>query len=373
MSRLLVRHIGTLVTMNAEREVLHDVDVAIVDNRISAIGEALELEGARVIDGGDCIGLPGFVNVHHHLFQTLTRVVPRVQNAELFDWLVENYKIWRHYAAEGIYLSAQVGLAELLLTGCTTTSDHLYLFPQSTSGELVDAEIRAAADLGIRFHPTRGSMSLGESCGGLPPDVICQDDETILRDYERVVGLYHDPSPLAMCRIALAPCAPFNVTQNLLRETIRYARQRGLLCHTHLAETLDEERYCLETYGKRPLQFMEDLEWLGPEVWYAHGIHFSDDELVQLAQTDTGVGHCPASNLRLGSGICRVPEMLDAGMRVGIGVDGSSSNDASNMLRELQLTLLVHRIGPNGVGAMPAGRVLELATLGGARVLRRED
>lgn len=371
-AKVLLKDLDTLVTMDAERRQLHGWDVLVDGSKISRIAPEISADGVRTISGKDKLCLPGFINTHHHLFQTLSRCIPRTQNAELFQWLTENYKIWQGFTPEGIFVSAQVGIAELMLTGCTTTTDHLYLFPAGQPEELIDVEIEAARELGMRFHPTRGSMSRGQSCGGLPPDHICQAEDRILADYERLVHKYHDPEPGAMVRIALAPCAPFSVTPQLLRDTVEFARAHGLVCHTHLAETLDEERYCLETYGKRPLQFMADLGWLGPDIWFAHGIHFNDEEIALLGATQTGIAHCPASNLRLGSGIARVPELLDAGARVGIGVDGSASNDSSNMLRELQLTLLVHRITA-GVGTMPAQRVFEMATLGGAAILARDD
>jgi cytosine/adenosine deaminase-related metal-dependent hydrolase len=373
--RLLLKRIDTLVTMVDGEPPLTDVDLLIEGGRIRAIGRDLEVapdDDTRIIDGSNRVVYPGFVNTHHHLFQTLTRNLPRVQNAELFDWLLGLYEVWRHLAPDAVEISTRVGIAELLLSGCTTTTDHLYLFPRSAPAELLDVAIDTAAQMGVRFHPTRGSMSRGRSDGGLPPDDTVQTADEILRDCERVIDKYHDPEPFSMCRVALAPCSPFSVTTDLLVRTAELARERGVLLHTHLAETRDEEEYCLEHHGMRPLAYMAKTGWLGEDVWYAHGIWFDNDEIDRLAATGTNVAHCPASNLRLGSGICKVPQLLDAGVNVGLAVDGSASNDASSMVRELQLALLVHRVG-TGVGAMPAERVLRMATRGGAKLLGRDE
>jgi cytosine/adenosine deaminase-related metal-dependent hydrolase len=373
--RLLLKRIDTLVTMVDGEPPLTDVDLLIEGGRIRAIGRDLEVapdDDTRIIDGSNRVVYPGFVNTHHHLFQTLTRNLPRVQNAELFDWLLGLYEVWRHLAPDAVEISTRVGIAELLLSGCTTTTDHFYLFPRSAPAELLDVAIDTAAGMGARFHPTRGSMSRGRSAGGLPPDDTVQTADEILRDCERVIDQYHDPEPFSMCRVALAPCSPFSVTTDLLVRTAELARERGVLLHTHLAETRDEEEYCLEHHGMRPLAYMAKTGWLGEDVWYAHGIWFDNDEIDRLAATGTNVAHCPASNLRLGSGICKVPQLLDAGVNVGLAVDGSASNDASSMTRELQLALLVHRVG-TGVGAVPAERVLRMATRGGAKLLGRDE
>ncbi len=316
--------------------------------------------------------LPGLVNTHHHLPQVLTRNVPRVQQAPLFAWLTGLYDVWRGWDEAAVDAAAQVGLGELLLTGCTTTTDHLYLFPRGQE-RLIDAEIGAARALGIRFHPTRGSMSRGQSQGGLPPDDVCQDEQTILQDSERLVREYHDPRPRAMTRIALAPCAPFSVSDDLMRRTAALARGRSVRLHTHLAETLDEERYCLEVYGCRPVEYLRRLGWLGSDVWLAHCVHLSAEEVALFAETGTGVAHCPSSNLRLGSGLAPVRALLDAGAPVGLGVDGSASNDTSNMLAEARQALLAHRPGAPPEHWLTARDVLWMATRGGARCLGRDD
>lgn len=374
MADLFVKNIHTLVTMRGDERPLSHVHLAIRDGRIAAIGPDLEppRDGTRVLDGANCVAYPGFINTHHHLYQTLTRNIPRVQNAKLFDWLVNLYEVWRELSAEAVELSTQVGLAELLLSGCTTTTDHYYVFPRRSSAELLDVEIDTARRMGVRFHPTRGSMSRGRSEGGLPPDDVVQRPDDILRDCERLIAKYHDPRPFAMCRIVLAPCSPFSVTTELLSETARYAREKKVLLHTHLCETKDEEDFCKQTLGLRPLDYMEKTGWVGPDVWYAHGIYFNADEIRRLAETGTGVAHCPSSNLRLGSGIAPVPRMMEAGVRVGLAVDGSASNDSSSFVREMQAALLVHRVG-TGVEAMPPRRVLELATVGGARILNQPE
>lgn len=381
MSRCLIRDIHTLVTMVDGEPDLHGAHLLVEGNRISGVLTADECDaaqrfalepGTEVIDGSWCVVYPGFINMHHHLYQTLTRNIPLVQNAKLFDWLLGLYEVWRELREEAVDVSTQIGCGELLLSGCTTTTDHFYVFPEKASAELLDVEIEAARRIGIRFHPTRGSMSRGTSDGGLPPDDLVQTPDAILKDCERVIGKYHDPNPFSMCRIILAPCSPFSVTTELLEETAQLARRHGVRCHTHLCETLDEEQFCLEQHGLRPLAYMEKTGWVGEDVWYAHGIYFNDDEIRLLADTRTGISHCPSSNLRLGSGIAPIPKMLAAGVRVGLGVDGSASNDASNMGREMQMALLVHRVG-TAVDAMPPRQVLRMATVGGAAILGQPE
>lgn len=373
MPDILIRNIDTLVTMVDGEKPLRNVDILVAGGRIAAIGPQLDRPAeARLIDGRNRVVYPGFVNTHHHLYQTLTRNIPRIQNAKLFDWLVGLYEIWRELDEEAVEISTRVGVGELLLSGCTTTTDHFYVFPRGARAELIDAEIETARAMGIRFHPTRGSMSRGKSDGGLPPDDVVQKPDAILKDCDRVIGKYHDPAPFSMCRIALAPCSPFSVTTELLKETIQFARARGVICHTHLCETIDEEEFCLSTHGCRPLDYMDQCGWLGPDVWYAHGIYFNDGEIARLARTKTGIAHCPTSNLRLGSGIAPIPKMLKAGVRIGLAVDGSASNDASSLSRELQSAMLVHRVG-TAVDAMPAQTVVRMATRGGAEILGRDE
>ncbi len=362
-----------MATMIPDTQPIANGYVCIEDGFISGIGsgEASHFAPDEVIDATDRIVLPGLINTHHHLYQTLTRAYPPALDSELFDWLVSLYPVWAKIDEESVHLSALVGMAELMLSGCSTTADHLYLFPWGQS-RLIDAEIEAAKRIGIRFHPTRGSMSLGEKDGGLPPDSVVQSPDDILRDSERVIDTYHDPSAGAMVRMALAPCSPFSVTPGLMRETARLARDKGVRLHTHLAETRDEERYCLEKFGMRPLDYLERAGWMGAETWLAHGIFFNDVELQRLGCSRVGVAHCPSSNMRLGSGICRVTDLRTAGSPVGLGVDGSASNDSSHMLAEVRQALLLARLA-GGARAMRVREALELATTGGARCLGRED
>lgn len=385
MGTLLIHNAAAVIT---PREVIPNGSVFIEGNVIVEVGPNIVRPADHVIDASGKVVIPGLVNTHHHLYQTFQRNLPRVQNVGLFDWLTTLYEIWREITPDVARVSALLGMAELLKTGCTTTTDHFYVFPRGMPGTLIDETINAAATIGIRFHPCRGSMSLGRSQGGLPPDDIVQDEETILADSRRLIERYHDPSRYAMLRIALAPCSPFSVTPALMRETVKLARESGVRCHTHLAETLDEEAFCQEKLGCRPFEFMEELGWVGPEVWFAHAIYLSEREIEVMGRTGTGVAHCPTSNLRLGSGICPVPEMRANRVPVGLAVDGSASNDSSNMLLEARMALLVHRYPGTSAGwarnrsrlheaAIPppttAADVLELATIGGARVLGRDD
>jgi cytosine/adenosine deaminase-related metal-dependent hydrolase len=349
--------------------------VVLEDDRVHSVGASpppADLWADRRIDARGKVVLPGLVNTHHHLPQVLTRNVPGIQEAGLFQWLTGLYEIWRGWDEAAVDAAARVGLGELLLTGCTTTTDHLYLFPRGQE-RLIDAEIGAARDLGIRFHPTRGSMSCGQSQGGLPPDDVCQDEETILKDSARLLREYHDPSPRAMTRVALAPCAPFSVSDRLMRGTADLARENGVRLHTHLAETLDEERYCHSTYGCRPVEYLRRLGWLGSDVWLAHCVHLSPEEVQLFGETGTGVAHCPSSNFRLGSGLAPIRALLDAGVPVGLGVDGSASNDTSNMMAEVRQALLAHRPGHAPERWLTARDVLWMATRGGARCLGRDD
>ncbi len=354
-------------------------DVRLDDGRITRIAREIETDDdgrpedsrqptGEVIDCSRHVIVPGFVNTHHHFYQTLTRNLPAGQDAKLFDWLVYHYPIWAHLDEDAVRISTQLACAELLKTGCTCTTDHHYLYPDSFGGDLAGIQFEAAGELGIRFSPSRGSMSRGKSQGGLPPDSVVQDEESILKDSQRVVETYHDPDPYAMRKVTLAPCSPFSVTPDLMKESARLARALGVRLHTHLAETADEDDYCLQTLGKRPLAIMEEWGFTGPDVSYAHGVFFNDDELRVLADTGTGVSHCPSSNMRLGSGIARVSEMISMGVPVALGVDGSASNDTSDMLAEMRQALLLQRVR-YGADAITARDIMALATEGGAAML----
>ena len=371
MATLLLRHADILITMDPERPRIEDGAIFVRDNVIQQVGKTEDLpdEADTILNARGMIVLPGLVNTHHHLYQTLTRAIPEAQNAPLFDWLKTLYPIWAELTGEAAYVSALVGMAELILSGCTTTSDHLYIFPNDVK---LDHTIYAAREIGIRFHASRGSMSLGESKGGLPPDRVVEDEEEILKDTQRVIETFHNPEPYAMIHIVVAPCSPFSVSPDLMRESIALARSYGVHAHTHLAETLDEERFCLETFGKRPIEYAEDLGWVGEDVWYAHGVHVNDQEIALLARTRTGVAHCPTSNMRLGSGIAPVKKYLAANVPLGLGVDGSASNDSSHMLAEARQAMLLQRV-QGDPAALTAWQALEIATVGGARVLGRDD
>ncbi len=371
MATLLIKNADVLVTMDGDRREIRNGGLFVRENAIEQVGSSQQLTQTadRVIDARGMVILPGLVNTHHHLYQTLTRAIPAAQDAELFHWLKTLYPIWAELTPEAVYTSALVGLAELMLSGCTTAADHLYLFP---NGSTLDDEIRAAREIGIRFHPTRGSMSLGESKGGLPPDRVCDSEESILRDSRRVVEAFNDPAPLSMCRVALAPCSPFSVTTELMRESAHLARAYRVRLHTHLAETRDEEAFCLQKFGRRPVEYAEHVEWLGGDVWFAHCVWVNDAEIATYARTGTGVAHCPSSNMRLASGIAPVVKMLRAGVKVGLGVDGSASNDSSHMLVEARQAMLLQRV-LGAPDALTARQALELGTRGGARVLGRDD
>ncbi|MBN1903212.1 8-oxoguanine deaminase [Candidatus Sumerlaeota bacterium] len=372
MKSLLVKNARLIATFDNQMNRFEGADIFIKGPSITTIGKNLQQKADNVIDATDMIAIPGLINSHHHFYQTLTRAVPAVQDAKLFDWLAYLYEIWRHITPEAVYWSALGALSELLLTGCSTTTDHLYLFPRIQNPNLIDEEIRAAQEIGVRFHPTRGSMSLGKSQGGLPPDDVVQDEETILLDSERLIKKYHDPSPFSMLRIALAPCSPFSVTPRLMRETAALARKHKVLLHTHLAETRDEDDYCQNKLGLRPLDYMKKLDWIGNDVWFAHCVYLNKDEIKFMAETKTGVAHCPSSNMRLGSGAAPIPEMIEAGVPVSLAVDGSASNDASDMLGEVRQCMLLHRLA-KGVKSMSALQALKIATRGGAEVFRRND
>jgi 8-oxoguanine deaminase len=372
MKTMLLKKARLIASFDDRMTRFEDADLYIEGHCIKEIGIHLDKTADLVINASSMIAIPGLINTHHHFYQTLTRAIREVQDAKLFDWLVFLYEIWRQLTPEAVYWSALGALGELLLTGCTTTTDHLYLFPRIQNPNLIDEEIRAAREIGIRFHPTRGSMSLGRSRGGLPPDDVVQDEETILLDSERLIHSYHDPSPFSMCRIALAPCSPFSVTPGLMKQTAALARKHKVLLHTHLAETRDEDDYCQNKLGLRPLDYMKELDWIGNDVWFAHCVYLNENEIKVMAETQTGVAHCPSSNMRLGSGAAPIPEMIKAGVPVGLAVDGSASNDTSDMLGEVRQCMLLHRLA-RGVGAMSSLQALKLATRGGASVFRRQD
>ncbi len=367
---LLLKNCYYVATFDENDRELRNVDIYIENNRIKRIGRDFRVETDLTVQVYDCSNLviiPGLVNTHHHFFQVLTRNYPPVQNAKLFDWLVNLYRVWKHIDEEAIYYSSLIVMAELLKTGCTLTSDHHYLYPEGVK-EIFDIQIDAAKKMGIRTALTRGSMTMGESNGGLPPDSICQDTDTVIKDSQRVIEKFHDPSPFSMTRVILAPCSPFNVEEKTMVESEKLARTYGVKLHTHLAETLDEEKYCLEKYGVRPFRYMEKLNWVGEDVFFAHGIWFNDDEMKLLAETKTGVAHCPTSNMRLGSGIARVKEMYNMGIPVSLAVDGSSSNDSSDMLGEVRNCMLLQRVR-YGNDALTARDALKIATKGGAKML----
>ena len=371
MSTLLIRNAHILVTLDSARHEIAGGGMFIRDGVIIQVGLTSELPSTadQILDLHDHIVMPGLINTHHHLYQTLTRAVTQAHNGTLFNWLKTLYPIWANLSPESVYTSALVGLAELILSGCTTTSDHLYLVP---NGSRHDDEIRAAQEIGMRFHPTRGSMSLGESKGGLPPDCVTQTEETILRDSRRLIEEFHDPRPYSMCRVGLAPCSPFSVTQELMLESARLARAYQVRLHTHLAETLDEENFCLQRFGKRPVEYAESLEWLGSDVWFAHSVWVNDTEINQYARTGTGIAHCATSNMASAAGIAPIRKMLNAGVHVGLGVDGSAYNDTSHMLHEARHAMLLQRVGGDPM-ALTARQALELGTLGSASVLGRDD
>jgi len=369
MSDLLIRNADAVVTMNAAREELAGADVYVRDGVILAVGRGLAQAEAEVIEARGCVVTPGLINTHHHLYQSLTRAVPGGQDALLFGWLKTLYPIWARFGPDEMFTSAQVGLAELALSGCTLTSDHLYLYP---NGARLDDTIAAAREVGLRFHPTRGAMSIGESAGGLPPDALVEDEAAILDDMIRVVDRFHDPRPGAMVRVGLAPCSPFSVSRELMRDAAILARDKGVMLHTHLAENDEDVAYSLAQFGCRPGQYAEDLGWTGPDVWHAHCVKLNSSEIELFSRSLTGVSHCPCSNCRLGSGIAPVRAMRDAGVRVGLGVDGSASNDSGNLIAEARMAMLLQRVA-RGADAMSAREVLEIATLGGARVLGRGD
>jgi cytosine/adenosine deaminase-related metal-dependent hydrolase len=368
MTETLIRQADCVITMDDDRRELAGADVLIRDGWIVEVGTGLSTTG-EVVDARGCIVTPGLVNTHHHLYQTLTRAVPGGQNALLFGWLQTLYPIWARFGPDHMRVSAQIGLAELALSGCTLTSDHLYLFP---NGSRLDDTIEAAHEIGMRFHPTRGAMSIGESDGGLPPDSLVEREEDILNDCIRLIDRFHDPKPGSMCRVGVAPCSPFSVSRDLMRDAALLARDKKVMLHTHLAENDQDIAYSLATFGCRPGQYVEDLGWVGQDVWHAHCVKLDGQEIKLFAETKTSVAHCPCSNCRLGSGIAPVRAMRDAGVTVGLGVDGSASNDQGNLMAEARQTMLLQRVA-GGADAMSPREALEIATRGGAETLNRPD
>lgn len=382
MTTLLVRNTTLLATMDDHRREIPLGGLFIRDGFIEQVGPTQELpnEADEILDLNGHILLPGLINTHHHFYQTLTRVVPAAQDANLFNWLKTLYPIWARMGPEDIRISTQTALAELALSGCTTAQDHLYLFP---NGSKLDDEILAARQFGLRLHASRGSMSLGESKGGLPPDSVVEDEDAILKDSQRLIETYHDPNPGSMTQIVLAPCSPFSVTGDLMKQSAILAREYGVHLHTHLAETQDEEVFCQELFGYRPVGYMQSLDWVGPDVWFAHSVHVNQQELEVYKQTGCSVAHCPNSNMRLASGIAPIMQMLQMGINVGLGVDGSASNDGSHLLEETRQAMLLARVKSGLDGAslsdnrapalMSARQALEIATRGSAAVLGRND
>ena len=368
MTEILIRKIDLVVTMDDTRQELAGADLLIRGGKIAQIGQNLTTSG-EVHDASGCVVTPGLVNTHHHLYQTLTRAVPGGQDALLFGWLQTLYPIWSRFGPDEMFVSTQIGLAELALSGCTLSSDHLYLYP---NGSRLEDTIHAASEIGIRFHPTRGAMSIGQSDGGLPPDALVEAEPAILTDMIRVVDAFHDPSEGSMCRVGLAPCSPFSVSRDLMRDTAILARDKGVMLHTHLAENDEDIAYSQAQFGCRPGRYAEELGWIGADVWHAHCVKLNGGEIDLFARTRTGIAHCPCSNCRLGSGIAPVRAMRDRGVPVGLGVDGSASNDSGNLIAEARQAMLLQRVA-NSADAMSAREALEIATRGGADVLNRPD
>ena len=372
MKRILFADFDVVATMDAAERELGRGYVLVEGNRIVEVGtDASGIEADEVVCGDGKVLLPGLVNTHHHFYQTLFRNVPGASDAKLFDWLVFLYERWKGIDEEATRTASAIACAELLLSGATTTTDHCYLFPRD-AGDIFAANIEGAQRTGIRYHPCRGSMSLSKKDGGLPPDSVVQTEDEILADCQRAIERWHDPEPLAMLRIALAPCSPFSVTLDLMRQSVVLAEECGVLLHTHLAETQDEETFCSRMFGMRPVDLMEDLGWLRDDVWFAHLVVLSDADIAKLSSAQVGMAHCPSSNMTLGSGIAPVTEMKGTDIKVGIAVDGSASNDTSNMIREVRQAMLLQRV-KYGADAMTAREALRLATIGGARVMHRED
>ncbi|MFJ3047762.1 8-oxoguanine deaminase [Herbaspirillum chlorophenolicum] len=368
---LLIKNAKVVVTMNDTREEIKNGAIFIRNNIIEQVGPSAELpqEADEIIDAAHHVAIPGLVNTHHHMYQSLTRAIPAAQNGELFNWLTNLYPIWAGLTPEMIKVSTLTAMAELILSGCTTSSDHLYIYPNKTR---LDDSLEAAAEIGMRFHGARGAMSVGQSKGGLPPDRVVEDEEAILKDTRRLIESYHDASRHAMQRIVVAPCSPFSVSRDLMREAANLARHYKVSLHTHLAENVSDIAYSREKFNMTPAEYAEDCGWVGHDVWHAHCVQLDDHGIALFARTGTGVAHCPCSNMRLASGIAPIRKMIDAGVPVGLGVDGSASNDSAHMMGEVRQAMLLQRVG-FGPDAMTARQALEIATLGGAKVLNRDD
>ncbi len=373
MSKILLKNIDYLVTMDNQDNIFRGYDLLVDGNIISKIEKDINITNdMQVIDCSKKVIMPGFVNTHHHLYQTMFRGIDEVQEMPLFPWLIGLYEFWKHLDAETVYYGSMIGFSELIRTGCTMTTDHHYVFPEKSTTGLIETQFKAAEEIGMRFHATRGSMSLGKKDGGLPPNSVVQLEEDILIDSERLIDKFQDNSKYSMRKIALAPCSPFSVTKDLMIKSAELARKKGVMLHTHLAETLDEENFTIQKYGMRPLELMEDVGWLGNDVWFAHGVWFNDAELDKLSKTKTGVAHCPSSNMKLNSGICRTSEFIEKGIKLGLAVDGSASNDGSNMWEEVRRSYLLNHLkyGDKGLSAY---KTLKMATRGGANLLNRDD
>lgn len=372
MSKILIKNADAIVTCDSLDRVLKGYDILIENEKIVKIDQNIECDDARIVDAKGKFVYPGLINTHHHLLQAFTRNIPLIQNSELFDWLMYLYKVWKKVNPDYIYYSSLVAMSEFVKFGGTTMFDHHFAFPKSSAKEIIDREFDAAAELGVRFHAGRSCFTRGKEKGGLPPEELIETTAQTIADCDRLIEKYHDPNPFSMRQVVVAPCSPFSVDTEVMVESAKLARAKKVRLHTHLCETIDEENYCLEVYGARPLDWAEECGWLGEDVWYAHGIHFTDEEVMRLAKTKTGVAHCPVSNMKLSSGICKVPLMLELGVPVGLAVDGNGSNDDSNLLADIRVAFLLHRL--NSSHAAPSGYdCLKMATRGSASVLGRTD
>lgn len=372
MFKLLIKNADAIITCDTNDRVLNNYDILIEGNVISAIGKNLFCEGAEVIDAKGKFVYPGLVNSHHHLLQAFTRNIPAIQNSELFDWLLYLYNVWAKVNPEYIYYSSMVAMGEFIKYGGTTMFDQHFAFPRDAGKNIIDRQFKAASELGLRFHAGRSCFTRGKENGGLPPDVLIETCDEVLSDCERLIDKYHNPNRYSMNQVVIAPCSPFSVDTDIMVESAKLARTKNVRLHTHLVETLDEEKYCLEVYGNRPLAWAEKCQWVGPDVWYAHGIHFTDEEIDILSKTQTGIAHCPVSNMKLSSGIAKIPQMIAKNVPVGLAVDGNGSNDGSNLLSEIRIAYLLHRL-QSSKNAPTGYEILKLATKGSAKVLGRDD